>query len=328
MGKWICSRKGIISACVFLILVLVMIYGGLRIAESTGFFGQGDGQTDTTRKTIEVDGVEYFPRQDITVLLIMGIDQYGPLEDSGSYRNTGDADVVMLVVFDDTAKRYDILTLNRDTMLEMPVLGLGGAQAGTAYAQLALAYTYGSGLEDSCENVKTTVSQFLLNVSVDYYVAMSMDAIAILNDAVDGVTVTVTEDFSAVDSTISQGEVTLMGQQAIHYLRTRKDVGDQLNISRVERHKAYMNGFLQAYEAADLGTVELLRLYDQLEDYVVTDCSSTTMSTLMDRFSEYTFGEFYSPEGENVLGSTYYEFYADEQDVQRLALKLFYAPKE
>ena len=57
---------------------------------------------DYQGKTLIRNGVAYYPRQDITVLLVLGIDQEGPAVDSGSYNNAGDADAVMLVIFDET----------------------------------------------------------------------------------------------------------------------------------------------------------------------------------------------------------------------------------
>ena len=200
---------------VILILVLVFLISGLRILEST-VFSQDSTQETTGRKTIIRDGIEYFPRQDITVLLVMGIDMEGPVEDSGYHRNEGSADMVALMIFDETGKDCSILYLNRDTMLNMPVLGIDGRPAGTSFAQLALSHTYGNGLETSCENTKKAVSDFLYGIQIDYYISMHMDAIALLNDAVGGVTVHVTEDFSKVDPSIPMGRVTLRGKQAMN----------------------------------------------------------------------------------------------------------------
>ena len=126
---------------VILVLVLVMLYSGLQILESTVLYHGQDEETPVVSKTITVDGVEYFPRQDITVVLFMGIDRFGPVQDSGFYTNTGAADVDMLMVLDETRQVIDLLYLNRDTMLTMPVLGLGGRPAGTYFGQLALAHT-------------------------------------------------------------------------------------------------------------------------------------------------------------------------------------------
>lgn len=313
--------------CVLLILLVVLLYSGLRILESTVLLDKQD-PTEGTKKTITVNGIEYFPRQDITVLMVLGIDKQGVMESSGYYRNDGDADVVMLLVLDETESKCDVLVLNRDTMLDMSVLGVRGEQAGTAYGQLALAYTYGTGMEDSCENVKRTVSSFLLGANIDYYVSMNMDAIAILNDAVGGVTVEVTEDFSKVDPTIGQGTVTLLGQQAVSYLQTRKNVGDQLNISRLERHKVYMNGFFQSLKETKQNTPDAITdAYAEVQPYIVTDCSVNMVTMLMSRLSNYEFGSIYAPKGENVMGEEYYEFHADEDDVTALALKLFFSEK-
>ena len=234
--------------CVILILVLVILYSGLRILESTVFYKEPAQEDTHNSKTIVRDEIEYFPRQDIKVVMVLGIDQYGPMEASGSYNNPGDADMITLLIFDETNEVCNILYINRDTMVEMPVLGIGGKQAGTWFGQLTLAHTYGSGLQDSCENVKTTLETFMTGLSIDYYVSMHMDAITILNDSVGGVKVTVTDDFSDVDPTITMGEITLYGEQAINYVRTRKDVGDQKNITRMERQQEYVQNFMEAFQ--------------------------------------------------------------------------------
>ena len=166
-------------------------------------------------------------------------------------------------------------------------------------------------------------------VKIDYYVSLNMDAIAILNDAVGGVTVEVTEDFSAVDPSITMGKVTLMGQQAINYVRTRKDVGDQLNLTRMERQKAYIQGFSQALRAKiDSDATFVISTYEELEPYIVTDCSAKLMTSLLEQYSSYSIGQMLSPAGENVMGEKYFEFYVDEDDLQRIILETFYAPKE
>ena len=314
---------------VILILVLVMLYSGLQILESTVLYHGQDEETPVVSKTITVDGVEYFPRQDITVVLFMGIDRFGPVQDSGFYTNTGAADVDMLMVLDETRQVIDLLYLNRDTMLEMPALGLGGRQAGTYFGQLALSHNYGTGLEDSCRNTVRTISDFLYGVEIDYYVAMNMDAVAILNDAVGGVTLEVTEDFSQVDPTIQKGTVTLMGQQAINYVRTRKNVGDQLNLSRIGRHEKYMTAFLKSFkETYTQDPAVILSAYESVTPYLVTNCSVNALSGMLDRFFDFELREVVSPEGENVLGEQYYEFYVDTEKLDALILRLFYAPKK
>lgn len=319
--------RKLIFFCVVLILVLAIVISGLHILESTVLFNGGEQSGSTHSKTIVRDGVAYFPRQDIKTMLVLGIDENGPVKDSGSYNNKGEADMVSVVIFDEKNQRVDVLALNRDTMVNMPVLGIGGKQAGTLFGQLALSHTYGSGLEDSCENTRKTVSDLLYGITIDYYLAMNMDAISIMNDQVGGVTVEVTEDFSQVDPTIGTGEVRLTGEQALSYVRIRKDVGDQLNLSRMDRHKAYMEGFLKALKQANQDEEFVFTAYDAVSPYIVTDCSAKVLSGMLSRYSDYTLGAVVTPEGENTLTETYYEFHADEEKLDQLILQLFYAPK-
>ena len=321
------TRKGV-AFCVVLILVLVVIIGGLRILEPTFFHREEPPVAAAPSRTVIQDGVAYFPRQDITTILVMGIDEMGPVQSSGYYRNHGESDVIMLVILDEKNENYAILAFNRDSMVTMPALGLGGKQAGTFYGQLALAHTYGSGLEDSAENVRRTLQDLLGDVRIDYYVAMNMDAIGIMTDAVGGVQVNVTDDFSMVDDSIPMGDVTLTGDQAYSYVRIREHIGDQLNITRMTRHKQFIDGFMKAFNARSGNSdTFVLTTYDKVAPYIVTDCSVNTLPALVSRFSEYELLEIVSPEVENILSEEYYEFHLDQEALEELVMRLFYAPK-
>ena len=323
------SKKGFGYICILLILLLVMIYSGLRILESTVLFADSEVEDNTPKKTITRDGADYFPRQDITVMMVLGIDQYGPVESSNYYRNEGAADSIMLLIFDETNQECRVLYVNRDTMLNMDVLGVQGDYAGTTYGQVALAHTYGTGLEDSCVNVKNTLMNYFHGMTIDYYVAMNMDAIPILNDAVGGVTVTVVDDFSLVNPTITMGELTLTGDQVVDYVRTRKDVGDQKNVTRMKRQQEYVSAFLERLYAKEHEDVNfLVNVYDTVAPYLVSDCPVSTLNSMLERYVDYTITEVVTPEGENRIGEEYYEFYVDEEKLDELILRLFYAPKK
>lgn len=317
----------VVTLVIMLALVLAIVYLGLKILEETVLKPKTEGQAQIPSKVITRDGVDYYPRQDITTVLVLGIDQEGPVKSSNYYRNPGSADSIMLLIFDQKDETCKVLYLNRDTMLNVNVLGVKGEYAGTTYAQLALAHTYGNGLEDSSENVKTTIMNYLHGLTIDYYMAMNMDAIPIFNDAVGGVTVHVTDDFSKVDPTITMGELKLSGDQVINYVRTRKDVGDQKNVTRMARQRDYVNGFLEALYAKEHEDVDFLsNIYADLAPYIVTDCSINTMGGLLDRYMDYELIGAVSPEGENIVVDGHYEFHADEEKLDELIVELFYAP--
>lgn len=326
--KYRSPQRKAVYIVIVLLLVLVMVFSAMQILQGFSVMPETDGGLVTT-KTIVRDGVEYFPRQDITVFLVIGIDRFGVVEESDYHTNQGDADMISLLIFDETEKTIKVLTLNRDTMVTMPILGLGGKPAGTRFAQLTLSHTYGSGLHDSCENVKQTVSDFLGGLRIDYYLSMNMEAVSRLNDAVGGVKVNVTEDFSAVDPTITMGEMVLNGQQALNYVRTRKDVGSQMNLSRMARQNEYMEGFQKAlWNKFQQDELFAVTAYDAISDYIVTDCTANTLNTLFSRYHDYTLEGVVTPEGENRVGDKYMEFYPDAEALDDLIVQLFYSPKD
>lgn len=322
------KSRDILSSCILLILVLVILYSGLQILESTVLFTREEAADRPASKTITRDGVDYFPRQDVTVVMVLGLDQYGTVVSSNYYRNSGSADSIMLLIFDETNKECTVLYLNRDTMVNMDVLGVKGEYAGTTYGQLALAHTYGTGLEDSCVNMRNTLENFLHGLTVDYYVSMRMDAIPILNDAVGGVTVNVVDDFSKVNPSITMGELTLQGDQAIDFVRTRKDVGDQKNVTRMERQKEYVDNFVKAlYQKEHQDINFVVTMYDQVAPYIVTDCTVETLSGMLNRYVDFAIKEVVIPDGENIVVDGYYEFHVDEEKLDELIVRLFYRQK-
>ena len=317
----------LVFVCVILALVLLFLYSGFQVLESTVFSQKDEPQFQTQSKTIVRDGVKYYPRQDITVMMLMGINREGKVE-ATEFNRGGAVDMVALVVFDPQKAEYNILPLNRDMMVDIPVLNEFGRAVDSYYGQLAYAHTYGDGMEISCENVCKTVSNLLGGVRIDYYISMSMEVISILNDAVGGVTVEIEDDFSGVASGMPMGQVKLTGDQAITFVQARWGVGDQLNVSRMERQAEYMKNFVAALgRTMDAQSSFVEKTYGKIADYMVTDCTVQILSRLEKDYGDYQMGQICSIRGENVLGEQYYEFYPDAEALDALILDLFYAPK-
>lgn len=318
------QRKKALFAVIILILLATILYSGLQILESA-LSSKGGGQLQTVSKVIERDGVKYYPRKDITTILVLGINQSGKVTPT-PYNHGGAVDMLTLMIFDEETEKCTLINLNRDMMVTMPTLNDRGWETGTYYGQLAYSHTYGDGMKASCKNVCKTVSSLFYGLPIDHYISLNMDTIAILNDAVGGVKVTVTDDFSAVDPDLPMGEVLLRGKQAVTFVQTRWDVGDQTNTARLERQKMYMNAFVQNLRTKMQNEAEFVfSTYEQIVDYIVTDCSAETLSRLEKDYGDYTAGEVISLEGENVLGEELYEFYVDEDALDALILNLLYS---
>jgi cell envelope-related function transcriptional attenuator common domain len=319
----------ILFCAVFILLVFIAskFEKCLPAAEASGtaqqpsLTGDSGGETDI----IYSGGRRYQLNKDITTLLVMGIDNFGEVSESDSYNNTDQADFLMLVIIDNKDKSCTLLHLNRDTMTDVTVLGLNGVSAGTVKEQLALAHTYGSGTEDSCENTISAVSGLLYGIKIDYYLSMTMTGIAVLNDLIGGVTLTVTADFDS-NGTLKAGEtVTLTGDTALIYVRDRKNVSDGSNLSRMERQRQYINAFiLQFLNKYKEDNSLLLKACVKVSEYIVTNLEAGAISQLVSKITGYKYDGIITPAGVAETGAEYMEFYADDAALRATVISLYY----
>ena len=274
------------------------------------------------------NGQAYVYNENLSTLLILGVDDT-ELTETETVRNTSQADLLLLAVFDPDTKTCTLIQLNRDTMCDVPALDADGDYIGLMTEQLALAHTYGNGLEKSCENTVYAVSHFLYGIGIDNYFALTMDAIPVLNDLVGGVTVTIEDDFTGVDETLVRGEtVTLDADNVEHYVRSRMNMAeDPTNINRMKRQRTYMLGLVDALkDAVEQDSSFVIEAYSAISKSLVTDCSIDELSDYADRFSGYSLSEIVTTEGEAVKGEKYIEYYVDEEALQQLVLDTFYTP--
>ncbi len=275
---------------------------------------------------VEYQNARYRLREDLTTILILGLDKFDQEPDPYAYTNNLQSDFVLVLVLDEAGREYHALQLDRDTMTQIQRLGVGGDQAGTFLGQLALAHTYGSGGSDSAVNAMDAVSRLLEDMVIDHYMTLTMGAVSILNDLVGGVTVTVREDFSQIDPALVQGQqITLMGEQALTYVRARYGVGDQTNRSRMERQREYMMGlFDRVLEKQRTDSNFLASALVKLSGEFTTDCNAAWLSDLAETLEESTVGPIVTIAGEARPGEEFMEFYPDETALHEAVLSLFY----
>lgn len=284
------------------------------------------GENSDVEDAVSFEGHQYTPKKNIEAVLVMGVDEADIQKDSEFYVNNNQADFLMLMVLDHDAHTYQTLQINRDTMTDIPTLGLNGELIDYEKGQIALAHAYGSGLKDSCENEVDAVSRMLYGMTIDHYVSLSMPAIAEINDAVGGVTVTITDDFTDVDPEFKEGEtITLHGKQAETFVRTRKGVADQTNINRMSRQLTYMGAWkAKALECMQTDDLFALNLVLTISDYMVSDMTAQELSDFATYMQDYTDEGVLQIKGESVKGEQFMEFYADETDLQRQVFELYY----
>lgn len=324
-------RKKDASNALLLVLICIICFSLVMMLISfwetrqyqTGSTGEGNGIQRTELKRVEYYGEDYVQRRNLDTYLFMGIDVSGEAVGIDGYIGGGQADLQLLLVIDHTNETWQMLQLNRDSMVDVPVLGMTGEVIGTEYEQLTLAHSYGDGKEESCENTVNAVSGMFNGQKIDGYMAFNMDAVAIVNDMLGGVTVTVTSDFSAVDPTLVEGEtITLQGQQALNFVRIRKDVDDQTNISRMARQRQYLEALQEKMKQQDAEFA--VKAYDAVSDYMVTDMGSREAANIAGFMKEYTEKDLLTIDGTSGIVNGSNAYYLDEDSKMQTMLNLFY----
>lgn len=316
------------KAAIIVAIALVLVAGFFLLRSLDTHHGDYTKESETLNTTVSYNGEDYVLKENIDTVLILGLDKASG-DSIDSYNNNKQADFLMLLVIDDAAKTCNAIYINRDTIAEMDILGVAGDKVGTVTKQIALAHTYGNGREVSCRNTANAVSNLLLGMEIDHYVSVSMDAVPVYNDYIGGVTLEMLDDFSSIDSDMIKGEtVTLAGEQALSYVRSRYGLEDPTNIGRMKRQKQYLEAAynksqqLIAEDSAFIAEAALL-----MTDYLVSDCSGNRLETLFERISEYEINTVHEIEGESVKGEQFMEFYPDEASVLKIIIECFYEMK-
>ena len=205
------------------------------------------------------------PNQSVhgTNILVFGID-------SNHYSQRSDS--IMLVHVDPIRKRTGVISIPRDTRVQIPTVGI--SKINHAYARGGTAL------------LKKTLSNFL-NIPIHHHIQVDSTQLAELIDRIGGIEITVANDLSysdlagELDISITQGNQVLMGHDAVSYLRFRQDAkGD---IGRIERQQTFVRAAIRQF----LKPAQLLRvpsLISQLGDAVSTDLPLSSMTRLAMHF--------------------------------------------
>ena len=282
---------------------------------------------------ILVEGEVYQYNEEILTFLCMGIDSRSGIIQEKIPGEAGQADVLMLLIVNPQKKEVDMVTINRDTMINVEVYDRDGIYLGEEKGQITLQYAYGNGREKSCELMEKAVSTLFFGIPIHGYVAMDMKSIPTLNDAVGGVEVTILDDMTDDKKNWKKGEkVLLSGEDALYYIRQRevevKETGS--NIRRIQRQKQYLGLYVDKLKQRVSEDITFaLSLLGELGKHLVTSLTVEEVAYLSGSLLNYHFSgdHMLSIPGESVMGVNE-EFYADDRAIKQLVVKLFYEKVE
>jgi LCP family protein required for cell wall assembly len=251
INKFIEAKTVFLAVILLLLIIIVLPYTAL-------FFGK-------------ITVLEFFlnvmPRKTLqgVNILAIGVDNTKIIKRS---------DTIMILHLDTEKAKVGILSVPRDTRVNIP---------GVGFTKINHAYAYGG-----VPLLQKTVSE-LLSIPINYYVKVDLKGVEKIVDEIGGVTLDVPKDLYYVDEAgdlyvnLKKGKQKLDGKTALEYLRFRHDIkGD---IGRITRQQSFVKAFVTKF----LQATELLKypnMIVKLSSNVKTNLSVPQVMSLATYFSK------------------------------------------
>lgn len=322
-----------------LIIIFAILFAAVAIIGVTYLGLREKGQNDLVveqanpkyEETVEYNGHTYIYDKNKVAFAFIGVDSEKVGKNDGLIGTSGQADTDMVAVVDTATGKVSIITVPRDTMVDIDLYSTDGKFLRTENMQVCLSYAYGDGAESSCKNTTTALSRILANVPIEKYFVLDLKGIAPLNDAIGGVTVESLYDFP--DQNIKKGDkVTIMGDFAETYVRKRDTNTINASLNRTARQSQYIKAYAEQLRKAvtsDFSTVS--NLYNTASKYSQTNISLSDVTYLASVVLQHGVTEVnqYTIDGEmkassEVSEDVFAEYYADSDSVMEIVLNCFY----
>lgn len=336
-----------IALIVFLLLLMsILLFLVLELLGKKAMLGGKNSQGELTAPEMEglllenggnvvfYKGEKYLYNKDITSILCMGVDKERMQENSDLIGQSGQADVLMLAILDTKKGTVNLWNISRDSMTEVDIFNVDGEFVRTEVMQACLAFAYGDGSHQSCDNTVRAVSRLVYGMPIQSYAVIDMDVIQPLNDAVGGVEVTIHEEDVLPPRFKPGTKVLLKGNDVEDYIRTRMEIWDEIgtldsNNNRMARQKQYMTKFIQKalqMTKQDISTPITLFNIARKDNHMITNLNVSRVAYLTTIFSKINFTEnsFQTIPGEVVAGEVHAEYYVDDEVLYQMILDTFY----
>lgn len=205
---------------IFLSLILVVvpvIFAVLLLKSSQGAFEHSLNTSDTSRES-SIRESKINPSKDPISILFLGIDDNSGRQKNGQSTEQSRTDAMILSTFNADKEQIRMLSIPRDTISYIPEVGY--------YDKITHAHAY-DGPTASMDAVEAT-----LNVPVDYYVRINMEAFVDAVDELGGIEYDVPYNISEPNTNdtgkikVKKGHQKLNGDEALAVARTRHQDSD------------------------------------------------------------------------------------------------------
>lgn len=163
--------------------------------------------------------------------------------DAGGERN----DVTMLVHISDSPRRVTVVSFPRDMIVPIPSCPAegGGSYSAMSAQMINSSYMYG-GLPCTVLTVEA-----LTGIDIQYAAAIRWTGVINMSDAIGGVDVCVAADIKDKHTglDLKAGSHTLVGAQALQFLRIRHGIGDGSDLGRISNQQQFMSSLVRKLQS-------------------------------------------------------------------------------
>ncbi|MBE1555373.1 LytR family transcriptional regulator [Sporosarcina limicola] len=281
---WIVGIIGVLLLGVF--IYGLMIYKGLTDTVK-GIHEEIDRDISVKRE----EAVAFHKKEPFSVL-VLGVD-----EREG---DTGRSDTMIVLTVNPDLKTTKMVSIPRDTYTE--IVGKGVED------KINHAFAFG-GIKMSMESI-----EHLLDIPIDYVVQVNMESFKDIVNAVGGVTVENAMDFKLDNHSFKKGEVTLNGDDALAYVRMRKE-DPRGDFGRQDRQKQVVQGVLR--EGASVSSLlNYKSIFNAISNHVRTNMTFDEMVEVQKNYRDAAgkIEQLYIKEGEGKrMNGIWYYIMNDEE---------------
>lgn len=280
---------------------------------------------ENTSEGITYKGKTYVYNDHLSNYLFMGIDTRGDMETAES-GNAGQADAVFLVSVDRVTKEMQVISIPRDTMIEIEMFSVSRKSLGLMENHINLQYAQGDGKTESCELMKTAVSKLLGGIPVHGYCSVNMDGIPVMTEAAGNVQVVIPDNsLEEVNPEFTEGaEVTLTKDNVEQFVRYRNTGREQSALVRQDRQKIFIEAYMKkAQEQYAKDASFVTGLYESMKPYMVTNIGNDLFVKLLSAAQEGKSSVHTLP-GKGAQGEYFDEYRVDEEALQEMIISVFY----
>jgi len=279
-------------------------------------------------KRVEYNGSTYVEKTGITTILLLGVDDNDISIDYGARRG-GQADFQLLLVVDHENHCVYQLQIDRDTITDVEALGIFGNSLGKQPMQICLAHAFGITEEECDLHAVQAVEDLLPGLKVDIYLTFDLASIGLFNDAIGGTTVTLADDFTSLDPAMAKDTtLTLNGRQAEIFVRTRMEIGDGTNASRMQRHRAFLTAAVDKITVLAHEDVNFLdSLLDTLDNDMTSNVGRGRILNEANMAFNYRIMPMETLKGIHLIGKDgFMEFHLEENAANDWVIRVLYEP--